>query len=347
MHRRPFSRRQFLTGAAGAAAGVGLGAVVGGRAAWGQTPPVLGSGTHRYEWVPNWVQLPAGQVDIGATHGGMTIDASERLYFSTDTTSPVMILNTAGRVLSAWGGTTGTTYAGGLHGMLLVRQCDVEVLYITHTARHEVVKTTLGGQVLMTLPFPSTAGLYTSMTQYMPTGAALGPNGDLYVVDGYGLNYVHRYDAAGSYLSSFGGTGTTPGKFRTCHGILLDTRRNPPVLLIADRENLRLQFFDLNGTFLSMVTGFLRPCGAHLQGTDLVIPELGGRVTILDANNTVITRLGTQTNTALQANFNADKNQWQDGVFIAPHSARWDDDGNLYVMDWNIRGRVSKLRRLR
>jgi hypothetical protein len=224
---------------------------------------MLGTGTHRYQWVPNWVQLPTGTVDIGATHGGITIDAAERVYFSTDTTSPMMILDTAGRVLSSWGGTTGQTYAGGLHGVLLVRQCDAEVLYIAHTARHEVVKTTLAGAVLMTLPFPSTAGLYASMTQYMPTGIAAGPNGDIYVVDGYGLNYVHRYDSGGNYLRSWGGTGTGNGQFRTCHGILLDTRRNPPVLLIADRENGRLQFFDLDGNFLSLLTGFDRPCGGQ------------------------------------------------------------------------------------
>ena len=185
------------------------------------------------------------------------------------------------------------------------------------------------------------------MTQYMPTGVAIGPNGDVYFVDGYGLNYVHRYDAAGNYLRSWGGTGTGNGQFRTCHGILLDTRRNPPVLLIAGRENGRLQFFDLDGTFLSPLTGFDRPCGAHLKGTDVVIPELNGRATILDNANSVITRLGTQPLAALRGNFNVDKPQWQDGIFIAPHAARWDDDGNLYVRDWNFRGRVSKLRRMR
>jgi hypothetical protein len=38
--------------------------------------------------------------------------------------------------------------------------------------------------------------------------------------------------------------------------------------------------------------------------------------------------------------------QWVDGLFLAPHSAAWDEQGNLYVMDWNAAGRVNKLRRV-
>ena len=33
--------------------------------------------------------------------------------------------------------------------------------------------------------------------------------------------------------------------------------------------------------------------------------------------------------------------------FVAPHSAHWDAEGNLYVMDWNALGRISKLKRVK
>jgi hypothetical protein len=69
-------------------------------------------------------------------------------------------------------------------------------------------------------------------------------------------------------------------------------------------------------------------------------------VTILDGANKLITHLGENPNLSLRANNGVDKNQWQDGLFLAPHSARWDSDGNLYVMDWNFRGRMTKLRRI-
>ena len=144
-----------------------------------------------------------------------------------------------------------------------------------------------------------------------------------------------------------GDQGSAPGQFQTPHGVFIDTRKNPPVLLVADRENGRLQIFDLDGKLIDMVTGILRrPCGIHLQGDDLVIPDLDGRVTILDKDNKLVTHLGENPNAQLRANNGVDRNQWQDGLFLAPHSARWDDDGNLYVMDWNFRGRVTKLRRI-
>ena len=44
---------------------------------------------------------------------------------------------------------------------------------------------------------------------------------------------------------------------------------------------------------------------------------------------------------------NIPKEQWAAGEFLSPHSACWDGQGNIYVMDWNFLGRVSKLRRLR
>ncbi len=334
--------RRWLLGAALAGAGAGAAATLRHGAARAAAPIVLGTGRHRYEWVSNWGALPTGK-DYGNTHGGIVIDANERVFVNTDTADAVLTFDTDGRFLGSWG----KDFAGGLHGMSIVRECDDEVLYLTHTGRHEVVKTTLDGRVLLTFPFPDKAGVYKAPTEYQPTGVAVGPNGDVYIGDGYGKSWVHQYGADGGYIRSWGGPGSAPGQFQTPHGVLIDTRHNPPVLIIADRENGRLQIFDLDGKLFDMVTGILhRPCGAHLQGDDLVVPDLDGRITLLDKDNKLIAHLGENPNAALRANNGVDRAQWQDGLFLAPHSARWDDDGNLYVMDWNFRGRVTKLRRI-
>jgi DNA-binding beta-propeller fold protein YncE len=331
-----------LAGATLTGAAAGIGATLPTRSASAQSPIVLGTGRHRYEWVRGWGLLPGGR-DYGNTHGGIIIDASERVYVNTDTTDAVLMFDTDGRFLGSWG----KEFAGGLHGMTIVRECDREILYLTHTGRHEVVKATLDGQVMMTFPFPSQAGIYSMPDQYKPTGVAVAPNGSVYVCDGYGLSWVHQYAPDGGYVRSWGGKGTDPGKFNTPHGVLIDTRRNPPVLVVADRENGRLQIFDLDGKLIEAVNGILRrPCGAHLQGDDLVVPDLDGRVTILDNANKLITHLGENPNASLRANNGVDKSQWEDGLFLAPHSARWDSEGNLYVMDWNFRGRMTKLRRI-
>jgi len=38
--------------------------------------------------------------------------------------------------------------------------------------------------------------------------------------------------------------------------------------------------------------------------------------------------------------------QWQEGIFSGTHGSFWDADGNLYVQDWNVSGRIMKLVRV-
>ena len=89
-----------------------------------------------------------------------------------------------------------------------------------------------------------------------------------------------------------------------------------------------------------------RPCKIQQRDEYLVIPDLAGRVTILDGSNELVTHLGDNPDESLRAVNGVPREQWVDGLFLAPHSAVWDEQGNLYVMDWNAVGRVNKLRRL-
>jgi hypothetical protein len=277
--RVSLSRRRALSSLVGVAGA--LWSAPEGRAL-ADAPIVLGTGNHRYEWVSNWGALPSG-MDYGNTHGGIVIDETERLYLNTDTTQAVLMFDTDGRYIGEWG----QEFASGLHGMALVRHCSGrETLFLAHTGRHEVLETTLDGQVLRSLPFPSAAGIYSSQSDDKPTGVAIEPAGNIYVCDGYGLSWVHQYDPNGAYVRSWGGAGTDPGKFNTPHGVWIDTRGALPILLVADRENGRVQRFDLQGNLVDVLSGlFRRPCGFHQMGDDLVVPDLGGRVTLLDKNN--------------------------------------------------------------
>jgi hypothetical protein len=303
---------------------------------------LVGEGVQRYRWDEGWLQAPGGD-DLGNTHGDVVVGPDGNVYFNTDTERAVMVFAPDGSFVRSFG----NELAGGLHGMALVERDGEVLLYLAHTGRHEVLLADLEGSVRATLGWPEASGHYESADQFRPTGVAVAPNGDVYVADGYGLSWIHRYDSAGAYVSSFGGPGTEPGKLRTPHGIWIDTRGAQPRLLVADRENGRLQSFDLEGNHVEVLDVELRrPCMVKERGGYLVVPDLAGRVTILDANNELVCHLGDNPDPARRANNGVPRTDWQVGHFLAPHSAAWDADGNLIVMDWNRFGRVSRLERL-
>jgi hypothetical protein len=84
-----------------------------------------------------------------------------------------------------------------------------------------------------------------------------------------------------------------------------------------------------------------------VQGEFALVADLAGRITILNAKNEVLTHIGDNPNEGLRAQNGVPREQWRDGCFTAPHFAKWDAQGNLYVLDWNYLGRVTKLERVR
>ena len=170
----------------------------------------MGEGRHTYEWVPGWLKLPPG-MNVGQTHGDVVIDSQDRIYFSVDTGNSLFEVDTDGRIARVFGQALG----GGVHGMRLVKEPDGrEVIWIAHLNRHEVLKISLGGEILMTIPFPDKNGMYKEAKEYVPTALDVAPNGDVYVVDGYGRNWLHRFNAKGrvrAVVERDGGGGAVPG----------------------------------------------------------------------------------------------------------------------------------------
>lgn len=302
----------------------------------------LGSGEHVYEWDASFGKRPDGK-DLGNTHGCVAVDSQGRVYFNTDTEDAVMVFDASGKFLSSWG----KDFRGGLHGMTVVQEAKREVFYLAHTGRHEVVKTTLDGEVLRSFGYPAMSGIYAKPEEFNPTSVVLAPDGRMFVADGYGKSWVHAYDAAGNYVKSFGGPGSEPGKMQTPHGLAIDTRGAQPTLLVADRENHRLQRFDLDGKLLGVIDHDLRrPCNIAIANGYLAVPDLAGRVTIFDAKDELVCQLGDNPDETLRAENGVPREKWKDGEFLSPHGAAWDARGNLYVLDWNYLGRVTKLARV-
>ncbi|MFN8706096.1 MAG: 6-bladed beta-propeller, partial [Planctomyces sp.] len=140
-------------------------------------------------------------------------------------------------------------------------------------------------------------------------------------------------------------------QFNTAHGMTLDTRYEPPRLLICDRNHEpkgRLLHYDLDGNFIEeVITGLGMPTSAAVQGDYVSVPDLHGRLVILDKSNTIMAVLGHNHDPATRVNFNVPQEKWIEGIFSGTHGSYWDKDGNLYVQDWNVSGRIMKLVRVK
>ena len=186
-----------------------------------------------------------------------------------------------------------------------------------------------------------------SPKRYNPTNIAIAPNGDVYVGDGYGSYYVNHYDSKGQYIRTFGGRGAAAGQLNEPHGIWVDTRAERPLLVVADWRNNRLQRFTLDGVHVDFIEGFKLPCHFHERNGLVVIPDLHGRVTLMDWSNALVAHLGDSNapnwNNPLRAQ---PRDAFIPGQFICPHGACFDHDGNIFVVEWVEVGRVTRLRRV-
>lgn len=300
---------------------------------------ILGKDAHTYQWIGDWAKLPAGK-RFGYTHGVAEDKQGHILVFSTGPDS-MKVFDADGKFVRSWG------HYKGAHGLHYSVEAGSEYLYLTDPEDGFFCKTTLEGEVLWRLEYPQESGIYQDKEEFRPTNIAVAPNGDVYVADGYGKPYIHQYTKDAKYLRTWGGKGANEGQLDNPHGIWIDTRQAEPRVLVADRMNHRLQYFSLDGAYLSGVDEVvMMPCHFHQRGGDLLIPDLLGRVTILDQNDRLAAHLGENPGIEKTPGWpNLPHDQRVPGEFISPHMAIWDREGNIFVVEWVEDGRVTKLER--
>jgi hypothetical protein len=318
----------------------------------GNKLPVLGSGAHVYEAEHDWGELPA-DIRYGNTHG-VVEDSQGHIYVhhtvhaTSESADSMVVFDAKGRFIKSWG----KQFKGGAHGLHIRKEGSTEFLYLCDTKRGVVVKATLDGEEVFTIGYPDQSEAYKpgadgKKPKYSPTNLAIGPNGDLYVGDGYGSSYVNQYNSKGEYVRTFGGKGTEAGKLDCPHGIILDKRGPEPVLAIADRGNSRIQRFTLDGRHIDFVSGTNMPCHfSFFKNGDVVVPDLGARVTLMDRDNRVITHLGDDSSSKWRDTRIQSRDHFIPGKFVAPHGACFDHEGNIFVVEWVEVGRVTKLRKV-
>ena len=334
------SRRRFLQ-----AAGLGP-SILGAQDKAGAKRPVIGSGEYTYEVYHDWGELPS-RIKYGNTHG-VCQDSQGHIYIhhtvhaTSQSPDAMVVFDEKGKFVRSWG----EEYRRGAHGLHIRREGSTEFLYMCDINRKFVTKTTLNGEVEFSVGYPQEAAPYNkTKIRYIPTNLAVAPNGDLYVADGYGSSYINQYDSKGQYIRTFGGLGSEAGQLNNPHGIWMDTRGPEPILTVADRRNYRLQMFTLEGAHVGFVPGLRYPSHFHQRGELMVIPELEARVSILNGKNQIIAHFGQGPDNYREIRVMG-RESFVPGQFIAPHSACFDQEGNIFVVEWVEVGRVTKLRKV-
>ncbi|MEW6321493.1 MAG: hypothetical protein AB1635_10430 [Acidobacteriota bacterium] len=179
--------------------------------------------------------------------------------------APILKFNPEGQLLASWG--------VGLfefpHNLTIDRDGHV---WTTDEGNHVVRKFTPAGELLMTIGEPGKAGdpprLLTS-----PTGVVVGDGGHVFVTEGHDnsptapVARVTKWAADGTFVKTWGRTGSAPGEFSSPHVIALDSRGR---LFVGDRNNNRIQIFDQDGNFLDLWYQFGRPSGIVITPDDRI-----------------------------------------------------------------------------
>ncbi len=310
-----------------------------------KTQPVrMGAGAMTFDTVPGWGLRPDGSSALGPTHGAVVIDKDGNIYTSAQ--KGVIVFSPEGVVIHSL---LGEDYSD-LHDMEIREEEGREFIYAARNNNAEAIKFDChSGEIVLKLGVPEESGL--GDIKFNPTAVAIAPNGDIFVSNGYASNHIIKYDKNGKYLLHFGTKGNELKQFNTAHGMTLDTRYDPPRLLICDRNHQpkgRLLHYDLDGEFIAeVITGLGMPTSVAVQGDFVSVPDLHGRVVILDKTNTIIAVLGHNPDADKGRAYKIPSDEWIEGIFSGTHGSYWDQEGNLYVQDWNVAGRIMKLVRVK
>jgi hypothetical protein len=303
---------------------------------------IIGHGAFTYRVHKAWGNLNPATTPVKNCHE-MVMDKKGRLIMITDETkNNIIIYDKSGKLISSWG----NEFPGG-HGLTLFDEDDEEVLFICDYEKERVVKTSVNGRILMELPHPKSINVYSAEQNYKPTETAVGPNGDIYVADGYGSQYILQFTSKGEFIRKFGGPGDADSNFSTVHGVCIDKRdKNNPTLLCTSRAHNSFKRFTLDGKYLSTIflpgayvcrpvidadTLYSGVCWSRLRYLNQT--DNSGFVTILDKNDKVISNPGGTK--PIYAKGELQLMVQETPVFNHCHDVCIDNDKNIYVCQWN------------
>jgi hypothetical protein len=355
------SRRKFIQHTALATAALSVSPLAGfsiiKNKSQDEADVVIGHGGFTYKVDKGWAKMSLNSNPLINCHE-MVHDSKGRLIMIGDhTNNNILIFDKSGNLLDFWG----HSFPGG-HGLTLSKEGSEDFLFIVDCGYYQdkygkgqsqagqVIKTDLTGRIIYTLGHPRTIGIYKDNEKFQPTETAVAPNGDLYVADGYGSDYIIQYNQKGQYIRHFGGRNNANPEHNliNAHGVAVDNR-NPanPTLICTSREENCFKVFTLDGKFIKRIDlPGLYVCRPVMQGENIYAgvcwskDDEGNRlnnsgfVTILSADNKVVSNPGGTEPVYQNGVLKASK-ALTNRVFNHGHDVCVDNDLNLYVCQWN------------
>ncbi|HEY2875103.1 MAG TPA: hypothetical protein VGJ56_24470 [Reyranella sp.] len=245
----------------------------------------------------------------------LMVDGEGRVHVAQrGTDRPVVVFDRDGREAGSWGeGVLAEPHYinAGNDGAILVADRDA----------HQVLRFDKDGKLLQALGRRHWPELDAPFNH--PTAAAESADGEIYVSDGYGNSNVHRFTRDGRLLGTWGQPGHGPGAFTTPHAIAVDRRGR---VLVADRENNRVQVFHPDGAFAAEWVDFYHPMQIWIDDRGLVfVTDQIPRISLLTPDGELIGRCR--------------------GAINGAHGLSGDAAGNLYLSELPPQ-EVTKLERI-
>jgi hypothetical protein len=300
---------------------------------------IVGQNDRKYKLNKAWSKADAMQFPVNDCHEMVQDKLGRIILLTNETKNNVMIYDRSGKLLSTWG----HEYPGA-HGLTLHNENGDDFLYICDNNLHKVFKTTIDGRVLLTLDYPKETGMYTKADEYIPTETAIAHNGDIYVADGYGKDFIMQYDAKGNFIRHFGGRGEGDKYLLNAHGVCMDYRdKKHPTLIVTSRQQNAFKRYTLDGEYINTIA---------MPGAWVCRPVIKGQylyAAVLQSNNNQWKQSGFVTildkHFKVVANLGGSEPVYKDGTlqemsqtvkaFDYPHDVCIDNDENLYVAQWN------------
>ncbi|MCH7842931.1 MAG: 6-bladed beta-propeller [Chloroflexi bacterium] len=254
----------------------------------------VGTGKYTYDVIENWGKLPTG--DTFGMVSAIATDSKDRVFAFQRKDPPVLIFDRDGNLTDSWGNGS-FEFAHGIH-------IADDVVYVTDRNTSVCLVYTLDGKPIQMLGrhgvhsdtgcenpgdlVPRAAGPFNYPAELVPA-----PSGDLYVADGYRNSRIHRFSADGQLKKSWGEPGKSgPNEFHLPHSLLIDGDH----VVVCDRENHRIQVFDLDGKFIEIWDDINRPMDISMDTDGNYLVSEGqrdggsARISILDKKGGVLSR---------------------------------------------------------